>query len=91
MREQQKVYRDILDSQVKTKAYGRLMNPCYQNNSSNSHNNYIGARSNIASVNNTNNNYASFNLGNRNPQEEMLTANISKLNPNLFYNCKFLF
>ncbi len=91
MREQQKIYRDILDSQIKTKAYGGLMNPYYQNNSGSSHNNYNGIRSNNASVNHANNNYASFNAAISNPQEEMLMANINNLNPNLFYNCKLQF
>jgi len=74
MREQQKIYKDILDSQVKTKAYGGITNPYYQNNTSH-HYNYI-------------NNHNAINLNNEQLNKDELTANINNLNPNLYYNSK---
>ena len=78
MREQQKVYKDILDSQVKTKVYGGLMNPYYFNNSNSQQVQYNNAR-----------NYAGFPHVNNSHDE--LSANMSNLNPNLFYNSKLFF
>jgi len=84
MRDQQKVYRDILDSQVNANAYyaRQLMNPYYQSNSSNSNNQNHSARNN----NNSYNYYSNLNPGTSNQQDEMLSAKINILNPNMYYN-----
>jgi len=77
MREQQKIYKDILDNQVKTKVYGGLTNPYYQNNTSHHLNQH---------------NYSSFAMNKSDsPRKDEIAENINNLNPNLFYNSKNFF
>lgn len=78
MREQQKIYKDILDNQVKTKVYGGLINPYYQNNTSHHLNQH---------------NYGSFAMNKSDsPKKDEISESINNLNPNLFYNSiKFIY
>jgi hypothetical protein len=73
VREQQKIYKDILDNQVKTKVYDGLKNPYYQNNTTHHLNQH---------------NYNSFALNKSDSplKQDEIAESLNNLNPNLFYN-----